>query len=79
MIIFDSGLWHKGGTSSSKRRWGVFNLYGPWFIKPYFNFPEMMGGKNLSSFPNSAKLLHFNSTPPRDETERFTTLVKPNQ
>tara|TARA_B100000963_G_C22629173_1_gene673973 strand:- start:2227 stop:2982 length:756 start_codon:yes stop_codon:yes gene_type:complete len=76
VIIFDSGIWHKGGKSTHKRRWGVFNLYGPWFIKPYFNFPNMLGDIKNSISPNTAKLLHFNSIPPNDETERFSTLVK---
>ena len=76
VVIFDSGIWHKGGHSSNKRRWGVFNLYGPWFIKPYFNFPSMLG-ERINSIPkNTAKLLHLNSTPPIDETVRLSTLVK---
>ena len=76
VVIFDSGIWHKGGVSTSARRWGVFNLYGPWFIKPYFNFPLMMTDKVNQLSIKDKKLLHFNSTPPRDETERFNTLIK---
>ena len=76
VVIFDSGIWHKGGISTTARRWGVFNLYGPWFIKPYFNFPVMMQDKVENLTTKDKKLLHFNCTPPNDETERFTTLVK---
>ncbi|MDB3892432.1 phytanoyl-CoA dioxygenase family protein [Alphaproteobacteria bacterium] len=76
VVIFDSGLWHKGGEASKKRRWSVFNLYGPWFIKPYFNFPLMLEDKVNDISKSSARLLHFNSTPPIDETERFSTLLK---
>lgn len=76
VVIFDSGIWHKGGNSSNERRWGVFNLYGPWFIKPYFNFPNMLGNDIDRISSNAAKLLHFNSIPPNDETERFSTLIK---
>ena len=76
IVIFDSGLWHKGGVSTEANRWGVFNLYGPWFIKPYFNFPKMFDFDSSNLDPVSARLLHFNSTPPNDETERFATLVK---
>ena len=32
VIIFDSGIWHKGGKSTNQKRWGVFNLYGPWLL-----------------------------------------------
>ena len=77
MVIFDSGVWHRGGPSSTKSRWGVFSLYSPWYVKPYWNYPEMMGeewGKQAS--PLMRRLLHYTSQPPRDETVRINTLVK---
>jgi hypothetical protein len=77
MVLFDSGLWHRGGPSCEKSRWGVFSMYGPWFMKPYFRFPDMIGeeaGKTLD--PELRRLFHFNSTPPLDENERLLTLVK---
>jgi ectoine hydroxylase-related dioxygenase (phytanoyl-CoA dioxygenase family) len=77
MAIFDSGLWHKGGPSSEKRRWGVFNLYSPWFVKPYFDYPKMLGpefGKQTTK--DLRRLLHYNSQPPVDDTERTNTLVR---
>ena len=43
MAIVDSGFWHRGAPSSTKSRWAVFSMYGPWFMKPYFRFPEMLG------------------------------------
>ncbi len=73
MVVFDSGLWHRGGPSSGERRWGVFNLYGPWFVKPYFDYPKMLGqqaGKNIR------RILHYTSQPPVDETVRTNTLVR---
>ena len=77
MVILDSGLWHRGGPSSSKSRWGVFSMYGPWFMKPYFRFPEMMGeawGAKLT--PELRQMFHYDSTPPLDENERVMTLAK---
>ncbi len=74
MVVFDSGLWHRGGPSSGERRWGVFNLYGPWFVKPYFDYPKMMAGKPTTK--EMRRLLHFTSQPPVDETERTNTLVR---
>ena len=47
MIIFDSGLWHKGGKSTNKSRWTIFNYYGPWWMKPYFSYDKMLGKKKL--------------------------------
>ena len=76
-VIFDSGVWHRGGTPSEKSRWGVFSMYGPWFMKPYFRFPEMLGEdfkKKLT--PELKRLFHYDSIPPLDENERINTLVK---
>lgn len=77
LVIMDSGTWHKRGCSSMNSRWSVFNLFGPWFMKPYFRFPELMGeefGKRTSK--EIRRLLHYNSTPPLNERERFSTLVR---
>lgn len=77
MAIFDSGLWHKGGPSSEIRRWGVFNLYSPWFVKPYFDYPKMLGPEfGKSTTKELRRLLHYNSQPPTDDTERTNTLVR---
>ncbi len=77
VVIIDSGVWHRSGKPSTQDRWGVFNLYGPWFMKPYFDYPKMVGqeyGEKLSA--RTKKLLHFNSVPPLNEDERLSTLVK---
>lgn len=77
MAIFDSGLWHRGGSSSDQRRWGVFNLYSPWFVKPYFDYPKMMGPEFGQRAPKELRrLLHYNSQPPVDDSERTNTLVR---
>lgn len=77
IVIFDGGIWHKGGPPSSKRRWSMFSYYGPWFVKPYFRFPEMLGedfGKKTSK--ELRRLFHYNSTPPLNEDERENTVTK---
>ena len=74
--IIDTGLWHRSGGVTPISRWGAFNMYGPWFVKPYFRFPEMLGdhiGKTLS--PQLRRLLHYRSTPPIDEQERLNTVI----
>ena len=77
MMIMDAGVWHRGGPSSPRSRWGVFNLYSPWYVKPYFDFPKMMGEDfGESASPVLQRLLHYASQPPRDETVRINTLVK---
>ena len=77
MVIFDSGVWHRGGPSSQRSRWGVFSLYSPWYVKPYFDYPAMMGDQfGQEASPLIQRLLHYSSQPPRDETVRINTLVK---
>jgi ectoine hydroxylase-related dioxygenase (phytanoyl-CoA dioxygenase family) len=80
VVVMDSGLWHRAGPSSLDSRWAVFNLFGPWFMKPYFDYPKMIGtegGKLLT--PTLRKLFHFNSIPPLDENENLSTLIKMNK
>lgn len=77
LIFFDSALWHKVGDSTFNSRWSIFNMYGPWFMKPYFRFPENYGAEQVERLPAAIKkILHFNSTPPRNEIEGLNTLVK---
>ena len=74
IAILDTGIWHKAGKPSKLDRWSMFNYYGPWFMKPYFDFPKMMKKKKLKK--KIKKLLHFNSQPPIHEKERFRTIQK---
>jgi len=77
MIIMDSNLMHKAGNPSKLRRWSIFNLYAPWFVKPYFQFYNLIKKKKkLNS--RDKKLLHFNSIPPTDFNKRRFTLQKKN-
>ncbi len=77
IILFDGGTWHKGGPPTENRRWSMFTYYGPWFVKPYFRFPEMLGeefGKNTTK--ELRRLFHYNSTPPLNEINGSNTLIK---
>jgi Protein involved in biosynthesis of mitomycin antibiotics/polyketide fumonisin len=77
IVIIDSGLWHRAGNSISKEnRWSVFSNYGPWFIKPYYRYTEMLG-KNFKKKISYKlqKLFHYHSIPPINELERVKTLT----
>jgi ectoine hydroxylase-related dioxygenase (phytanoyl-CoA dioxygenase family) len=75
LVIFDTALWHKVGDASTISRWGVFNTYGPWFMKPYHYFVEMFNKGDSKEFsPVIRQLLHYDSTPPRDHNESMITL-----
>ena len=83
MLIFDSGLCHKaGGGTNLDDRWSICNYYGPWWMKPYFRFPDILGAKRMKKLNyNIKKLLHYYSTPPKNERkgkntyERTRTLI----
>lgn len=75
MVIFDTALWHRIGDGSAKSRWGVFNTYGPWFMKPYHRFDEMVSNTTLDEMPPVFRqLLHLDSLPPKDHNESMITL-----
>ena len=76
VVLFDTGLWHRAGPpSSNMSRWSIFAYYGPWFMKPYFDFPSMFK-KNKGLDKYMKKLLHFNSIPPKNELKGTRTLKK---
>ena len=77
MIIFDSGIWHRGGEPSFQSRWSLFSYYSPWFVKPYYRFKDMIGKKDFGKLDrNIKKLLHHNSTPPINDDLRIGTVSK---
>ena len=78
VAIIDTGLWHKAsGKLSQKNRWSLFSYYGPWFMKPYFDYPKMLGNKYKKKINYKLqKLLHYNSIPPSSELESVYTLRK---
>ena len=74
IAIFDSKLMHRGGASTENSRWSIYSYYGPWFIKPYFDYRQMLG-KKINTLPKSIKkILHFYSTPPKNDYQRNSTL-----
>ena len=74
IIFIDSNLVHRAGISGDKSRWSIFNLYSPWFVKPYYQFDKIINKKKISL--RTRKLLHFNSVPPTSQNIRISTLVK---
>jgi len=79
LVIFDTALWHRIGPASEQSRWGVFNTYGPWFMKPYHRFLDMFAPEQVEGFsPVIRQLLHWDSWPPRDHDERMVTLRRVN-
>ena len=78
VAIIDTALWHKASNKLSvNNRWSLFSYYGPWFMKPYFNYPAMLGKKYKKKMNKKIqKILHYNSMPPISELERINTLTK---
>ena len=77
MYIIDTGIWHKGGSSTTNSRWSLFNYYSPWFVKPYYQYEKMLGKiKSKKISKQIKKLLHYYSTPPVNDDTRNSTVIK---
>tara|TARA_Y100000590_G_scaffold461216_1_gene622274 strand:- start:164 stop:937 length:774 start_codon:yes stop_codon:yes gene_type:complete len=72
VCIMDTGIWHKGGASSSFSRWSIFSIYTGWFVKPYYNYQKYIKLNKLSK--KYKKLLHYYSTPPEFKENRGTVI-----
>ena len=70
----DSNLVHRAGVAGNESRWSIFNLYSPWFVKPYYQFNQLVKKKKIPK--RTQKLLHFYSTPPENQNIKITTLIK---
>lgn len=76
VIFFDSAIWHRAGAPTDISRWSIFNMYGPWFMKPYFQFRDKYSEAELCELPrNVQRMLHLMSTPPKDDTHRTSTVT----
>ena len=77
VVIFDTALWHIGGVETEARRWSIFMQYGPWFMKPHFQFDRtMVNNERVKSSPLLQQLFHFDSTPPYNEFHGVSTLAR---
>ena len=71
VAIFDTGLWHRAGCLVTNFRDEYFVYYGPWFRKPYYDFPNMFKREQLSKH---LKVNTFNPYSPKNIREN--TLLK---
>ena len=76
IIFFDVATWHQAGMPTNKSRWTIFNLYNPWFVKPYWQFNKMLNGSNKKLHPDLKQLFHFNTTPHLNQNEGIATKTK---
>ena len=75
-FIIDGGTWHKAGDATLLSRWGMVFFYGPWYIKPYFDYWSMFSVQEIRDMsPELLGLMHFTSRPPVNDFERMNTLV----
>ena len=73
IIILDTNLAHKAGKPSNISRWAIFNMYSPWYIKPYFEYYRI---KKIPKFSKAIKkILHYNYIPPTDYNKQINTLI----
>ena len=73
--IMDTGIVHRGGEPKNKSRWSIFNIYTPWFVKPYFNYKGLLKNKVTKLNSNEKKVLHYFSEPPISHNDRINTIL----
>ena len=72
LIILDTNLAHKAGIPSNESRWAIFNMYSPWYIKPYYEYYRI---KNIPNFSKKIKkVLHYDYIPPVDYNKQRNTI-----
>lgn len=77
IIFFDAALWHRVGEPTKTSRWSIFNMYGPWYMKPYFRFTDLLKRDKIKKLTTKEKkILHFYSIPPLNSEGVLTTLKK---
>lgn len=77
MAVFDSSIWHKSGMPSAFSRWGIWNVYTQWWVKPYFRYNEIFDRKIRKTLSKKIlQILHLNSTPPLNSKKRLLTVTK---
>tara|TARA_B100000780_G_scaffold198692_1_gene140516 strand:- start:464 stop:1252 length:789 start_codon:yes stop_codon:yes gene_type:complete len=75
VCIMDTGIIHRGGVATPASRWSVFNIYTPWFVKPYFNYKKLLIKKASKLKKEEKKILHFFSEPSASHNERINTIT----
>ncbi len=77
IIFLDTALWHSIGEPTKISRWSIFNMYGPWYMKPYYRFTDLLEKNKVKKLTkNAKKILHFYSIPPLNSEGVLTTLKK---
>ena len=76
--MFNANLWHgPAGNPTGNPRWGLFHVYSPWYMKPYFDNTSRISKSDFEKLSDRMKiLLGFTTKPPSDETERTMTTIK---
>ena len=77
LTVMDGGIWHKAGNATEKSRWALLFYYGPWYMKPYFDYTKILDPGELTN--EMLDLLHFTSQPPTDEFEQVFTNITPEE
>ena len=72
LIILDTNLAHKAGMPTKISRWAIFNMYSPWYVKPYYEYYNI---KNIPKFTKVIKkILHYYYIPPKDYNKIRNTI-----
>ena len=76
LILFNGGLWHgSSAKTDAGARWGVFNRYSRWFMRPSFDCTECTPEALYRQLTDEQKeILGFRFKAPKDEFTRVTRI-----
>jgi hypothetical protein len=76
LILFHGGIWHgSSAKQNDEPRWGIFNRYSRWFMRPSFEHTECTPDALYASLSDEQKeILGFRFRAPRDEFTRVTRM-----
>jgi ectoine hydroxylase-related dioxygenase (phytanoyl-CoA dioxygenase family) len=76
LILFHGGMWHGSSAKANEEpRWGIFNRYSRWFMRPSFDHTECTPDALYASLTDEQReILGFRYGAPRDEFTRVTRM-----
>lgn len=79
-FLFGTGLWHRSSFIIIFSRWSCFRFYGPWYFKPYYNYPLMSSNEDVNHFDEIIlDSLYFTLNQPLYQISRSMTLLTPDE
>lgn len=76
LVLFNGSMWHGSSVKADEApRWGIFNRYSRWFMRPSFEHTDCTPSSVYRELTDSQReILGFRFKSPRDEFTRVTRI-----